>query len=164
MTTVPELTPTTCPALSTVAMAGLLLDQTKLTLGIRCESPGATICHAVAFAVVSFPRIRILRRVTLTCTEESRSVGYTHAASVAELNSSASAAMPRVRRMDRGPPRRRWAQSIRSGPAGPRRHRSQSPAPFQFQVFGHHGGGGPLGGTSRPPPPTPRMRPGASPP
>src|SRR5204862_6945865 len=102
ITAVPEFTPTICPALSTVATAGLLLDQTKLTLGIRCESPGATTCQAVALAVVSLPRINILRRVTLTCTEESRSVGKTHVASVAELNSTASAALPRRSRRGRG--------------------------------------------------------------
>src|SRR5437660_11831136 len=85
-----------CPALSTVATEGLLLGQTKLTLGIRCESPGAIICHAVAFAVVSLPRINILSRVTLTRTEESRSVGKTYVSLVAQLKGSSSPLKARV--------------------------------------------------------------------
>ena len=63
------------PELSTVATPGALLDQTNATLGIGCESAGPTICHALAVAIVSLPRIRIFRGVTLTWTDASRSVG-----------------------------------------------------------------------------------------
>ncbi len=73
--TVPELTPTMCPAWSTVAISGLLLDQTKEMFGIFWESPGATICQAVALAVESLPRSRILSGRMLTRTDESCSVG-----------------------------------------------------------------------------------------
>src|SRR5438309_8653796 len=40
--------PISCPVWSTVATVGSLLDQTNVTFGIFCESPGATICQAVA--------------------------------------------------------------------------------------------------------------------
>ena len=75
MIALPELTPTTCPVWSTVATVGSLVDQTNVTFGIFCESPGATICQAVAFAVESAPRSKILSALRLTCTDESCSVG-----------------------------------------------------------------------------------------
>src|SRR5713101_9245492 len=75
MTPVPEVIPTICPALSTVATLGLLDDQTNTMFGIGCESAGPFICHAVAVAAVSLPRSRIWMGVMLTCTDESCSVG-----------------------------------------------------------------------------------------
>ena len=75
MVTVPDWTPTIRPALSTVAIWGLLLNQTNLTFGIGCESRGSSSCHAVALATVSRPRDRTWIGVTLTCTELSCSVG-----------------------------------------------------------------------------------------
>src|SRR2546426_7585751 len=50
MVTVPDWTPTIRPALSTVAIRGLLLNQTNLTFGMGCESRASSSCHAVALA------------------------------------------------------------------------------------------------------------------
>ena len=99
MTTAPDVIATMCPRSSTVATAGLLLVHTNTTFGIGCESDGPAMRQAVAVAVVSVPRIRIPRRVRLTCTDESRSVGYTQVVTVTEQNASAKAARPRLRRM-----------------------------------------------------------------
>src|SRR2546425_8694943 len=108
MMTVPDVTPTMWPAASTVATLGLLLDQAKTTLGIGWESPGPTICQARAMATVSSPRNRMGILVRLTCTDASRSVGKTHVAAVAPLNSMAASVI--------GGPARMRAHPAKAGP------------------------------------------------